>query len=209
MHVIPCCLALQNTQTSPLLFPPQPPPPPPPGPGLAPPSARLPPFLLASRDENAPSSRPWPDPAEPLDAQVRTRSERKRGRGEARGGGGLLYVRSWEPASRRRRLRTRSAREPAPMASAQEKATDCCRPARDAPGARRVIAAPGKVSMAPRGERVAAAAGGGAVMEEIATAVQPTTAKASSKGIRRLRDRHLPLPLSLSPSSWIMGLFAT
>ncbi|GJN27283.1 hypothetical protein PR202_gb15293 [Eleusine coracana subsp. coracana] len=73
------------------------------------------------------------------------------------------------------------------MAATQEKAAACCgggAPARGAPAAVRAIAASpaGKVAMAAGDERVAASAvGGGAVIEEIAT-VQPTTAKASSKG---------------------------
>jgi len=81
------------------------------------------------------------------------------------------------------------------MAAAKEKASACC--SRDAParvaGApvvpmRAIAASPvgGKVVAlaAGGGERVAASAAGasGAVIEEIA-AVQPTTAKASSKGI--------------------------
>ncbi|KAG2566896.1 copper methylamine oxidase-like isoform X1 [Panicum virgatum] len=80
------------------------------------------------------------------------------------------------------------------MAATQEKASACCRaaPARVAGGAAavpvRAIAAPppGKVVAiaSGSGERVAASAAGagGAVIEEMA-AVQPTTAKASSKGI--------------------------
>jgi primary-amine oxidase len=80
------------------------------------------------------------------------------------------------------------------MAAAKEKASVCCRdaPARVA-GApvvpmRAIAASPvGKVVAlaAGGGERVSASAAGssGAVIEEIA-AVQPTTAKASSKGSR-------------------------
>ncbi|KAL5214501.1 hypothetical protein ABZP36_003653 [Zizania latifolia] len=93
------------------------------------------------------------------------------------------------------------------MASAQEKAAACCgAPRRDAPGSRGAIvavaaaaAAARKVSMAAGDERVAAAAGGGAVMEEITAAVQPTTAKASSKGIpimTRAQRSHPLDPLS-------------
>jgi hypothetical protein len=122
----------------------------------------------------------------------------------------VLYVRSSVQARRRRRrrIRTRSALESDPMASAQEKASGCCgsgAPARGAPVAVRAIAASptGKVAMAARDERVAASSvGGGAVIEEIAT-VQPTTAKASSKGI-------IGPPPSLfhcleSPSSWFIS----
>ena len=82
------------------------------------------------------------------------------------------------------------------MAAAKEKASACCSrdaPARVAGGApvvpmRAIAASPvGKVVAlaAGGGERVAASAAGasGAVIEEIA-AVQPTTAKASSKGSR-------------------------
>jgi hypothetical protein len=102
----------------------------------------------------------------------------------------VLYVRSSVPARRRRRrrIRTRSARESAPMASAKEKAAVCCvggAPARGEPVAVRAIpeSPPGKVEMAASDERVAASAVGGVVViEEIAT-VQPTIAKASSKGI--------------------------
>lgn len=123
----------------------------------------------------------------------------------------MLYVRSCEPGRRRRRrVRTRSAREPAPMAAAQEKASACCRaaaPARVAGGpttavpVRAIAASPaGKVvSMATgSGERVVASAAGagGAVIEEIA-AVEPTTAKASSKGMSACRGRHLSPSLSL------------
>jgi hypothetical protein len=103
----------------------------------------------------------------------------------------VLYVRSSVQARRRRRrrIRTRSALESDPMASAQEKASGCCgsgAPARGAPVAVRAIAASPtrKVAMAARDEHVSASSvGGGALIEEIAT-VQPTTAKASSKGIR-------------------------
>jgi hypothetical protein len=126
------------------------------------------------------------------------------GRRRGRGGGPVLYVRSSVPARRRRRrrrrIRTRSALESAPMASAQEKAAACCvggAPARGAPVAVRAIpeSPSGKVEMAASDERVAASAvGGGVVIEEIAT-VQPTIAKASSKGILGSS----PLP-SLFPS---------
>jgi hypothetical protein len=94
------------------------------------------------------------------------------------------------------------------MASAQEKTTACCLPARDAAGARRAIAVAGKVSMAAAGggERVVSAAGGGAVMEDIAAAVQPATAKASSKGIRGSRIATL-LSHYLS-IEFVHGLFA-
>jgi len=105
------------------------------------------------------------------------------------------------------------------MAAAKEKASACC--SRDAParvaGApvvpmRAIAASPvGKVVAlaAGGGERVAASAAGasGAVIEEIA-AVQPTTAKASSKGIRN--RRHLPPSPSLCPDEvgsyfdWVM-----
>jgi primary-amine oxidase len=84
------------------------------------------------------------------------------------------------------------------MASAQEKATACCLPARDAAGARRAIAVAGKVSMAG-GDRVVSAAGGGAVMEDIGAAVQPTTAKASSKGMH-IRGSRIMGILSISVS---------
>lgn len=119
----------------------------------------------------------------------------------------MLYVRSSVPARRRRRrIRTQSALESASMAATQEKAAACCgggAPARGAPVAMRAIAASpaGKVSMAAGDERVAASAvGGGAVIEEIAT-VQPTTAKASSKGTAIGTS---PTFVSLYQSTWII-----